>query len=457
MPSCALAQVLGLMMAGPTWRRARPGELYTEPPLLSGRGRLFAPQWVWELPPTTTRHSIRGGHHAADVLISEVPVRNAVRILYCATAVITNTFNIECPVVSDSHKPPEPPEALHVVAFPLTPALADLYPHYLLDAAANVGLAAPLARAGFAITWLHTGLFDRTQLRVRTPRWLSLANRTTLCPPRQRTDGRQGGTSEVAWCDVLGEDASILRTGAPIPRLALAVAVTTSPHLSNASFELNGFAPTHLQKASPPPPPETRPRPRSHSRMRQPEPQRPWLPLSAYALPFDARARQAWATRNRRHTRGGAGRAAASDEVGLIRRGGARPLTNEREVVDALMPRLAARSLKLRLLNASEHTPHVFASLVGVVGVHGSALGNLHAMAPGALVVEITGASMPRTWSNFAVALGHHYWAYVSEQYPRSLWSFHRVNSAHSQVRVNATRLAAFVASAWDATLGVEL
>ena len=43
----------------------------------------------------------------------------------CVTFVITNTFNIECPVVSDSHKPPDPPEALHVVAFPLTPALAD--------------------------------------------------------------------------------------------------------------------------------------------------------------------------------------------------------------------------------------------------------------------------------------------------------------------------------------------
>ena len=71
------------------------------------------------------------------------------------------------------------------------------------------------------------------------------------------------------------------------------------------------------------------------------------------------------------------------------------------------------------------------------------------------VVVEITGELMPRTWANFATALGHRYWAYVAEKYPRSPWTFHNVG-ALSHVRVNASRFAAFVVSALDAGIGMD-
>lgn len=63
--------------------------------------------------------------------------------------------------------------------------------------------------------------------------------------------------------------------------------------------------------------------------------------------------------------------------------------------------------------------------------------------------MEITGELMPYTWANFATALELDYVAYVAEKYPHSAWSFHAHGPA-SNVAVNATRFAAFVAAAWD-------
>ena len=109
---------------------------------------------------------------------------------------------------------------------------------------------------------------------------------------------------------------------------------------------------------------------------------------------------------------------ASSGVFGLITRGGAaggaRILVNEQAVAGALRPVLARRGLTLRLLNASAHNLAAFERLEGVVGVHGTAFGNIQACQPGTVVVEVTGALMPRTWANFALALRMEYFAYVA-------------------------------------------
>ena len=68
--------------------------------------------------------------------------------------------------------------------------------------------------------------------------------------------------------------------------------------------------------------------------------------------------------------------------VGLIYRSGARQLANALAVTASLAPLLAARGVGLLPLNDSMHAPRAFAPLAGVVGVHGSALGNVHACQP---------------------------------------------------------------------------
>ena len=136
--------------------------------------------------------------------------------------------------------------------------------------------------------------------------------------------------------------------------------------------------------------------------------------------------------------------------MGLIARSGARKLQNEASVVQALTPVLSARGLKLEILNESLHRPAVFARLRAVIGVHGTAFGNVHACAPGTTVIEITGALMPRTWANFAVALGMSYFAYIAPRFPRSLWSFHSFDP-RSDVVVHPAKFSNFVAEAIDA------
>jgi hypothetical protein len=338
---------------------------------------------------------------------------------YCRSAIIDRKFNVTC---DGSGPPPDLATPLHVVAFPLTPDLSALFPHVLLDALPHVGLAAPLAAAGYRLSWLHTGLLSHPHIRLTPPAWLDVTR--ALCLEARCGSSWLGGT----W-----------RIGTPIPHVVLPLAVPSSTRSSSA-FVLNGFAPTSPAE-------------------RQPEVQRDWLPLDAYALPFGARAARAGTVRRgaRRMVR-----PRGHGVVGLITRSGAersdalpyaRTLVNEGAVLAALAPLLAQRNLSLRALREDEHTPAAFAPLVGVLGVHGSALGNLHACARGTLVVEVTGALMPRMWANFAVALGHEYFAYVAEQFPRSLWSFH-AKSAHSRIRLNASRFAEFVATAFDVVRG---
>ena len=115
----------------------------------------------------------------------------------------------------------------------------------------------------------------------------------------------------------------------------------------------------------------------------------------------------------------------------------------------ALRPLLHARNLSLQMLPEKLHRPNVFRSLRGVIGVHGTAFGNVHACAPGTIVVEITGALMPRTWANFAYALGMDYFAYVAPLFPRSLWTFHSTDY-RSDVVVNAQHFAQFFIKAID-------
>ena len=412
------------------WRRAYPGEHHFGASitssraslrrrkvignLLSGEGRFFFPEWVWEVPvPRPAPHPIvlRGGQeHACDALVSEVPVRYSVHIGYCAEALIDpKTFNITCRPMRFGQRPPRPPSQLRVAIFPQTPAFSHLYAHYMLDAAAMLGLAAPLALAGYSLRWVHTGLLNHTRTGLKPPSWLPLDNHEFL-------------------------DAS-----RPLRNFALAVALAVPTPTDDAKFVLKGFEA----------PPGTR----------QPELQREWLPLSAYAIPFargchfaqsEPRGPRRWrcpAGGVQGKSRGGR---ANLGIVGLIARSGARKLQNEASVVQALMPVLSARGLKLEILNESLHRPAVFARLRAVIGVHGTAFGNVHACAPGTTVIEITGALMPRTWANFAVALGMSYFAYIAPRYPRSLWSFHSFDP-RSDVVVHPANFSNFVAEAIDA------
>lgn len=368
--------------------------------LLSSIGRSFTPQWVWDMsdiyPKPHTAVQVNGGQMTPwHVLIREVPVRSIIRIGYCAEANVDNNYNIIC--TSHARRaPPMPPARLHVAIFPQTPSLAHLFAHHLLDSTAMLGLAAPLARAGYNLSWLHTGLLQHPRIKLRTPNWLDLRHRVEL------------------------------RTNRRIKDFVMAIAVPSSS--PTARFELNGF--------------------KAPAGTRQPEPQRDWLPLAAYGIPFARRGKNS--NYSSELTRCGHG----SRTIGFISRAGARQLKNEHAVVAALRPLLLARNFTLQMLNETRHVPESFAALHGVVGVHGSAFGNIHTCAPGTIVVEIIGALMPRMWANFAMGLGMKYFAYVGERYPRSLWSFHAHPGGASDVEVNPMRFALFVAAALDGTTG---
>ena len=125
-------------------------------------------------------------------------------------------------------------------------------------------------------------------------------------------------------------------------------------------------------------------------------------------------------------------------------------------MISTLRKILTKRNFQLHVLNENEHLPQKFAPLYAVVGVHGGAFGNIIACARGTVIIEVIGALMPRMWANFATALGMRYFAYVAERFPRSLWSFHAHSDGATNVQVNTTRFAQFVADALDATNGVE-
>ena len=78
-------------------------------------------------------------------------------------------------------------------------------------------------------------------------------------------------------------------------------------------------------------------------------------------------------------------------EVAWLTRGGvgARVLRNESAVVATINATLAV--LRLRLVVLDRPSPERLRSARGVIGVHGGALSNLHACAPGTVVVEVLG------------------------------------------------------------------
>lgn len=392
----------------PLWRSAGQHEYYqgdslsgNSGVLLSSVGRYFAPQWIWDLPRIESSSPIHihgGQQNPCGILVNDVPIRNIVRIGFCAEATIDDKFNITCNVTLKDRQPPLPPAQVNVAIFPQTPSLSHLFAHHLLDATAMLGLAAPLAQAGYNISWMHTGLLGHQRIVMRPPKWLNLKHQVRL------------------------------RCNQPIQNFMLAVSIPSS---TNVDFSLNGFAAL----------PHTR----------QPERPRDWLPLWAYSVPFDGRCRSSKSyqnhscpTQRRRNI------------VGLISRGGARQLSNELAVINALRKVLKTRNFQLHVLNEDEHLPQKFAPLYAIIGVHGSAFGNIIACARGTVVIEVTGALMPRMWANFATALDMRYFAYVAERYPRSLWSFHAYPGIASNVEVNTTRFAKFVADALDATNGIE-
>ena len=164
-----------LVQADPVeWRRSTLGRAYSYKTLLSGNpGRPFAPQWVWELPAQPTPSLvIRGGRRPSDILVSELPVRDAVHFGYCALAVVDPSLNITC--IDTSNNPPPKPGAqqkLQVAIFPLIASLGKLFAHRLLDEVANLGLSMLLVRAGYNVQWLSLGLFN-SNIRLGQPPWL---------------------------------------------------------------------------------------------------------------------------------------------------------------------------------------------------------------------------------------------------------------------------------------------
>ena len=193
----------------------------------------------------------------------------------------------------------------------------------------------------------------------------------------------------------------------------LPLAVRTSAVSTSARIVLNGFE-------HPPPSRDVVPR--------------DWIPPWAYTAPFG-------------HTQAKV-RSRSGGVVAFVTRSNARKWDDEAGVFGALRLALTMRDLQLQVFNESRHTSRDFESVVGVVGVHGSAFGNIHVCAPGTPVIEVIGRLVPASWANFASGLRLEYFAYVAEQYPGP-WGFHRASN-RSNVGVNISNFAAFVGGAFD-------
>ena len=127
--------------------------------------------------------------------------------------------------------------------------------------------------------------------------------------------------------------------------------------------------------------------------------------------------------------------------------GATRVLAGERQVVAALRTALASVRLRLQVVSSEAPlAPREFASLRGVVGVHGGAFANVHACRPGALVVEIQGQASARwCYAGLSVGLGLDYRAYFARRFPTDYMSR---EPREARVEVDPSGLAAFVLEA---------
>ena len=131
--------------------------------------------------------------------------------------------------------------------------------------------------------------------------------------------------------------------------------------------------------------------------------------------------------------------------------GGRRALADEDAVVAAVDAALGALGYSLRVVAARPRLASWYASAAGVIGVHGGALANVHALRPGAKVVEVIDSEAAPTaleprWSfaSLAFALGLDYRAYAPLYWP----GYGRESGGDDRggaVVVNITAFAAFL------------
>ena len=371
----------------------------------------FAPSWHWRLEVPSERWRLRGGKCADCVVIDRMPVGHTIIIGYCADAYISlHHKGISFPHVrcqdASSQPSPEAGTHLHVAAYPPLPINFRLFQHQILDAAASVGLSTPLLAAGYAVTWLHSGVLNKTgnntiRLRGRVDGEAVLVPRIHRIPPKFLRHFIQ------AW------------------RLP----TETAPAVPNPFYHLHEGASTPAMKAGFHPAAAYQIFRQPDSEMPPPRPQPPQAQQSTPPLPLSL--------------------------VAFVSRTGSRAFEGEAEVVQALRELFhkragqGGRQLRLDVINGTQPWMY-YASVVGLIGVHGGAIANVHAMARNATVIEIVGPrpvmgeGITRSYANLALAVDLDYYVYFAKRFPRRLDTFHRPGPG-SMVGVDVAHLTAFV------------
>eukprot|EP00966_Prymnesium_polylepis_P192925 4471637-Prymnesium_polylepis.1 len=85
-------------------------------------------------------------------------------------------------------------------------------------------------------------------------------------------------------------------------------------------------------------------------------------------------------------------------------------------------------------------------NIFGLIGVHGGAFANMHALKPGAPVIEIVNRKGPRCYAALANGMRHRYFAYFPTRMPLPWPSReHFATGEAGQVIVNRSHFLSFV------------
>jgi len=385
----------------------------------------FTPSWYWRLETPSERWPLRGGECAECVVVESMPVSRTIIIGFCAKVSMSRPhYHALFPTIRchDNGTQPRPERArqLQVAAFPQFRLAYHMWQHQILEAAVSVGLSAPLLDAGYTVKWLHAGVLNETQhnsirLRGRVEGEAEFMDRLPVAPRFFRD-------FVLAWTLPAVERPPFPNPFySPRPALAL---------------KDGGFNPTIayrlFQSVGPPPPPP---------------------PLPLLRLPDGAPVA---VTAPQGHD-GTVPQRPQPAPVALILRTGPRAFVGEAVLVHALRSLFdqraaqGGRRLRLDVINGTRSWKY-YARVAGLIGVHGGALANVHAMPRNATVIEIIGRrplvreQTSRSYANLALAIELNYYVYFAKHYPCCLETFHaETGTPRSRVEVDVPHLIAFV------------
>lgn len=384
--------------ASPCWERSDTAFVLSD-------GFTFNPQWLWRLGEDGGSDlAVRGGHCARCSVATGPSPRRTAYIGFCRQMLRNGSSDMRC-LAEGSSSPPRLEDGAdwQVGALVLHGFGQKLWQHHVLDSMPILGMALPLLRAlGQRATLVHSGALELRNVLASVP------SRKTIYIAT-----KYSGYVHVNFAMAFTVDARSAEAAGPSDDRVPGLPWDQIQHrgLTHPSWS---YWPYRLASQAAP----------------------------AAATQPTSEPYVAWLTRG---------------EVGAR---GTRWLVNESSVLRRLNATLRRVGVRFDVL--SRPSPSLLRGACGVVGIHGGALANIHACAPGTRVIEIIGEvqTLPNRggskplysdpywcYAGLARGVGLDYYAYYPLRFPLELSSRF---PWRQRVIVDEAHLAAFVADVFS-------